>query len=214
MPEFQRRRGKNNLPQTPKNHLTNLTESSAARRSLPEFQRRWDSKNSRQTSAPEFVKFVKPIGGPFAEKICTCPRPIGPAGCGPQYPGCSSCGYIWYCQTCGGCRQCAAPGRKVRQPHDCCEKSPFQPNDLTNHLLSRLQSGSHWLTAQHQAWLEGKPDAANDERFSVALAAWTEMERSLRQVFGYEGCICGPDQRCPEDAPVTCNFCMEMEGAP
>jgi hypothetical protein len=86
---------------------------------------------------------------------------------------------------------------------------PFEPNAVTNILLSRLQNGSRWLSAQHLAWLEGNPDAASDERFSVALAAWGELERSLRLVFGYDGCACGPDRRCPEDAPVICDFCME-----
>lgn len=91
----------------------------------------------------------------------------------------------------------------------CCEKSPFQPNALTDHLLSRLQAGSQWLTAQHQAWPEDQPDTASDERFSVALAAWDEMERPLRLVFGYEACVFGPDRRCLDDAPVICDFCAE-----
>jgi diadenosine tetraphosphatase ApaH/serine/threonine PP2A family protein phosphatase len=81
-------------------------------------------------------------------------------------------------------------------------------NAVMDHLLSRLQAGSRWLTAQHQAWLDSKPDAASDQRFSVALAAWSEMERSLRMVFGYEGCVFGPDQRCPKDAPVICDACV------
>lgn len=87
--------------------------------------------------------------------------------------------------------------------------STFAPNEVTDGLLNRLRAGSQWLTAQHLAWLEGSPDAGSDERFSVALAAWTEMERSLRLVFGYEGCVFGPDRRCPDDAPVICDFCME-----
>lgn len=90
-----------------------------------------------------------------------------------------------------------------------CAKSPFQPNILADHLLSRFQAGSQWLTDQHQAWLEGRPDAASDERFSAALAAWGEMERSLRLVFDYRGCVFTPDQRCPEDATIICDFCAE-----
>jgi hypothetical protein len=111
--------------------------------------------------------------------------------------------------TQGGKAQ-SSPARFLRDElNEVDEKSPsstFAPNEVTDHLLSRLQSGSHWLTAQPQAWLEGRPDAASDERFSVALAAWTEMERSLRLVFGYEGCVFGPDQRCPDEAPVVCDF--------
>jgi hypothetical protein len=45
---------------------------------------------------------------------CTCPKPVGPAGCGPDCPVCSACGYTWHCKACGGCRQCASPGRKVK----------------------------------------------------------------------------------------------------
>ena len=84
---------------------------------------------------------------------------------------------------------------------------------LSDHLLSRLQAGSRWLTAQHQAWLDDKEDAASDERVSVALDGWDEMERSLRLVYDYEGCVFGPDQRCPEDAPVTCDFCVGVKQA-
>jgi hypothetical protein len=88
-------------------------------------------------------------------------------------------------------------------------ESPFQPNAVTDNLLSRLQAGTRWLTASHQAWLAGKPDAASDGKFAAALAAWTEMERSLRLVFGHRGCIFCLDRRCPDDAPVVCDFCME-----
>ncbi|MFQ6026920.1 MAG: hypothetical protein ACE5Q6_05320 [Dehalococcoidia bacterium] len=80
-------------------------------------------------------------------------------------------------------------------------------NSVTDQLLSRLQAGSRWLTAQHRAWMDAAPDAASDERFSVALATWDEMERSLRLVFGYEGCVMGPDQHCPEDGLVVCDAC-------
>jgi hypothetical protein len=187
---------------------------------------------------------------------CTCPRTIGAAGCGRDYPACTICGYTWRCKTCGGCRQCAAPGRQVRQTDEAdlpfpignggldpaqvemaerhntrlgvvdpverrlnvlfwlmqhyrqigdtgmagevkaayCSLRDADPDvvrltcmgemdEIT--LLKRLVNGQKWLTAQHQAWLDSKPDAASDERFSVALATWSEMERSLRLVFGY-----------------------------
>ena len=78
-------------------------------------------------------------------------------------------------------------------------------------LAQAAENSSQWLTAQHQAWLDDKKDAASGERFSVALDGWAEMERSLRLVYNYEGCIFGPDQRCPEDAPVTCDGCRGQE---
>ena len=104
----------------------------------------------------------------------------------------------------------------VNQPSDSSkgtisvlsEISPPRTDAFSDHLLSRLQAGSRWLTAQHQAWLDKKQGAASDERFSVALDAWAEMERSLRLVYDYQGCIFGPDQRCPEDAPVRCDGCL------
>jgi len=90
----------------------------------------------------------------------------------------------------------------LRQP-----SSTFTPDALSDHLLFRLQAGSQWLTAQHQAWLDDEKVAATDERFSVALYGWDEMERSLRLVYGYEDCIFGAGQRCPGSAPVRCDGC-------
>ena len=87
-----------------------------------------------------------------------------------------------------------------RQPSSTL--STFTPDALSDHLLSRLQAGSQWLTAQHQAWLSEDSAVTNDELFSVALAGWDEMERSLRMAYGYEGCIYGPNQQCSQDAPV------------
>jgi hypothetical protein len=86
-------------------------------------------------------------------------------------------------------------------------KGPAKPNAVSDNLLARLQAGSRWLTDQHLAWVEGK-GAASDERFSAALEAWDLMERLLREVYGYDGCIFGPDRRCPDDAPVICDFCL------
>lgn len=75
-------------------------------------------------------------------------------------------------------------------------------------LLQRLLAGSRWLTAARSAWAEDRPDAPTDARFSAALAAWDVLERKLRHQFCYEGCVYGPGQRCPEDAPVTCDACI------
>ena len=85
----------------------------------------------------------------------------------------------------------------------------FQPNAESDKLLSRLRAGTEWLTAQHKSWLDGNPYAESDERFSAAVEGWDLLERKLRQEFGYEGCIFGPDQRCPEDAPVRCDACVD-----
>ena len=93
----------------------------------------------------------------------------------------------------------------------------YESNETTKltpegeNTLSRLRGGSEWLTASHLAWVGGKPNAATDERVSTALAAWDELERDLRSAFGYEGCIFGPGERCPKDAPVSCDSCVEAK---
>jgi hypothetical protein len=74
-------------------------------------------------------------------------------------------------------------------------------------LLSRLQAGSQWLTAQHQAWIDGAESAVSDQKFSVALAGWAQLEQELRAL-GFEDCIFGVGGRCPDDAPVSCDFCV------
>jgi hypothetical protein len=81
-------------------------------------------------------------------------------------------------------------------------------NPAVGALLSRLQAGSQWLTAQHQAWIDEVESAVSDQKFSRALAAWIELERELRAL-GFEGCIfLGPGGQCPEDTPVSCDFCV------
>ena len=99
-------------------------------------------------------------------------------------------------------------GVNLRQPPSTFENSQ---NAVPDKLLVRLRSGSIWLAAQHQAWVEDKTGAVSDERFSTALDAWDLLERTLRQVFGYEGCVFGPSSRCPAGAPVVCDFCAECD---
>src|SRR5919106_2097644 len=91
---------------------------------MTEFTSKWQN-FSPEGSGIAVSKVAKAPSDTFATSIaeglgqknstaCTCLRPVGPAGCGPNYPVCSACGYTWYCKTCGGCRQCATPGRKVK----------------------------------------------------------------------------------------------------
>ena len=46
------------------------------------------------------------------------------------------------------------------------------------------------------------------QRFSACLKGWDLMERTLRQVYGYEGCIFGPDESCPAQGPTHCDACV------
>lgn len=80
-------------------------------------------------------------------------------------------------------------------------------NDLPK-TLSRLRKGSQWLTDAHKAWAEGSPEAQADERFSVCLAEWDNLERTLHQCAGYEHCIYGVGKRCPDEAPLSCDPCI------
>ena len=78
----------------------------------------------------------------------------------------------------------------------------------TSEMLRRLRVGQRWLTEQHRAYLAEDPAAASDEKFSIALAAWDQLERVFR-CSGYQGCIWGEGQRCPKDAPVICDQCVD-----
>jgi hypothetical protein len=80
-------------------------------------------------------------------------------------------------------------------------------------LLGRLQAGQRWLTEQYGRWLDGGSDAASDEEFSKALGGWDALEKGLRGL-GYLGCVCGPGQHCPEDAPVRCDSCVGPRSYP
>ena len=81
-------------------------------------------------------------------------------------------------------------------------------------LLQRLMAGIRWMEHQHRAWLNGQPGAETDKRFSVVLEGWDLLEKKLRQEYGYEGCVLGPDQRCPEEAPVRCDSCVAAISQP
>ena len=78
------------------------------------------------------------------------------------------------------------------------EQATFSPG--SRQAASSLQYGTG-------LWLDGAPKASSDERFILALDGGAEMERCLRLVYGYGGCIFSSDQRCPHDAPVTCAGC-------
>jgi hypothetical protein len=86
-----------------------------------------ESSNNHEANLPE--KHTRCETSEISEispsTACTCPKPKSPAGCGPQYPRCSACGYTWYCRACGGCRQCPAPGRKVKGPVGDGEPPPL-----------------------------------------------------------------------------------------
>ena len=81
--------------------------------------------------------------------------------------------------------------------------------------LQRLRAGQVWLAAAHEklSEMEARCDVVGDlynkqrERFLEALDGWDVMERQLRELLGYRGCIHGPGQRCPPDSVVVCRAC-------
>jgi hypothetical protein len=78
-------------------------------------------------------------------------------------------------------------------------------------LRIRLQVGQQWLAKEHQRWLVADPQAANDERFSRALAGWDALERVYRCARP-SGCIWGPGRSCPEDTRAVCDSCVAANG--
>jgi TubC N-terminal docking domain len=74
-------------------------------------------------------------------------------------------------------------------------------------LLKRLRNGQWWLTEEHEKWAADNPDSVSDTDFQKALDGWVAMEAQLRGRHGYQGCIHGEGQRCPNDAVVNCDAC-------
>lgn len=93
------------------------------------------------------------------------------------------------------------------------ERSQEKPGNsaAVEDLLVRLRNGASWLSRQHGAWQSDNPNAETHERFSTALEAWDLMERRLREAYGYEGCIMGPDKSCPPASPAHCDACMASD---
>ena len=75
-------------------------------------------------------------------------------------------------------------------------------------LLGRLQAGSRWLAEHHQLLLEDDPLGASGDRLLQVLDGWDRLERPVRVVYGFQYCVFGVGQTCPEDAPVRCGACQ------
>jgi hypothetical protein len=97
-------------------------------------------------------------------------------------------------------RQTEVTGRTRK--HEC-----QTPSKSVKLLLSRLQCGSRYLTWQLESRLDGNDEANSKERFETCLASWVLMDQALRDVYGYEGCIFGPGEICPSEAPTRCQAC-------
>jgi hypothetical protein len=76
-------------------------------------------------------------------------------------------------------------------------------------FLCRLCNGQAWLTREYEAKMVDKSEIMTDGHFQKALDTWAQWETHLRVKHAYTGCIHGEDQRCPEEAVVNCNACLE-----
>jgi len=76
-------------------------------------------------------------------------------------------------------------------------------------VLDRLRRGHVWLTEQHSALL-AMPNiglrTTEDRQFMAALSLWGDLERFLRWVYEYQGCVTA-EGHCPEGSPVNCSAC-------
>lgn len=71
-------------------------------------------------------------------------------------------------------------------------------------LLERLRSGQAWLTANLDRHMATEP--VGDPVFVRSLVEWAALERLLRQLYGYPGCV-AEEGHCPSDSPVWCSVC-------
>ena len=75
-------------------------------------------------------------------------------------------------------------------------------------LLVRLRKGAAWLLDHHRLWQDNSPGAAGDALFGKMLHLWADLDEQIRAQYAFKGCVCGPGQKCPEDAPVVCMACV------
>ena len=101
---------------------------------------------------------------------------------------------------CGGCLRASRAWRYV-------DREPAASDLPLPDLLNRLRRGSRWLEAEHAKWYAGEP--SDDELRSKMSGVWDELEEALRHA-GFEGCIFGEGQQCPEDAPLRCSACANF----
>ena len=72
-------------------------------------------------------------------------------------------------------------------------------------LLARLRAGQAWLVAHYDAYMDGlEPEGP----YVASLIAWDTLEKLLRTLYHFEGCIC-ESGACAPEAPVWCSACAE-----
>ncbi len=79
-------------------------------------------------------------------------------------------------------------------------------NEKRPDILDRLHEGHSWLVTHHTSWLMGDSNAASDAEFSRVWNGWWELDRHLRDQYGFKGCISGA-LGCPPGFP--CQGCAD-----
>ena len=86
--------------------------------------------------------------------------------------------------------------------------------DKIEELKDRLRKGMDWFSAVDPIYWsdEGFSDKkvkngkTLEEIMQMQLQKWDDLEKILRNLYDYEGCIYD-DGVCPEDSPVKCGGC-------
>ena len=86
----------------------------------------------------------------------------------------------------------------------------LSPKDACQELIERLQSGIDWfIGVDKDLWKDDYPintGTALERKMTASIHKWGELERLLRNLYEYEGCIFEGGS-CPEESPVRCTGC-------
>jgi hypothetical protein len=75
-------------------------------------------------------------------------------------------------------------------------------------LITLLRAEQPWLLDQHDRWQASDSTAASDEEYTQAQNSWWEQDKKLRTIYGFQGCLSGPDDTCPDGFP--CLGCSDV----
>ena len=85
-------------------------------------------------------------------------------------------------------------------------------------LTDRLRKGIDWLSSTSAELLAmTEPNAGVgswvEALFVESLDLWDRLERQLRAVYGFPGCVMdsGEGQQCPDRSPVRCLACVSRQ---
>lgn len=75
-------------------------------------------------------------------------------------------------------------------------------------MVERLRRGQTWLAERWRGICAGESMAATEpDTFTRTFMAWVDLEKTIRFVYEYEGCVIG-DEGCDPAAPACCEACV------